>query len=181
MAGPVSFKIEGAKELGAAFDELSKATARNVGKRALIQAAEPMVEMASRLAPDDPATGAPDLHTSIAASARVVNKTGDAEFASVLRAGGSRADAVSALREARRNSGDSFAQAYVGVVNTTKRGAIKSIVQEFGSVKQSPRPYLRPAFLATAQLVISRVADILKVEIGKAVERARRKALKVKT
>jgi HK97 gp10 family phage protein len=137
-----------------------------------------MVEMASRLAPDDPETGAPDLHTSIAASARVVNKSGSAEYAAVMRAGGTKAEAVAALRAAR--TADGFAQAYVGPVSSTRRAAIKAIVQEFGSVKQSPRPYMRPAFQSTAQQVIAGVAAALKVEIEKAVARAQRRALKAK-
>jgi HK97 gp10 family phage protein len=181
MAGEiVKVSVDGLREVGMAFDELSKATARGVGKRALIKAAQPMVEMAARLAPDDPETGAPDLHTSIMASAKVKNTAGNAEFASVMKAGGSKADAISALRDARRTAAGegSFAQAYVGPVSSTKRSAIKAIVQEFGSVKQSPHPYMRPAFSATAQQVISGVGAILKIEIEKAVARARARALK---
>jgi HK97 gp10 family phage protein len=180
MSGPVKVKVEGLLELGQAFDELSKATARGVGKRTLIKAAQPMVEMAQRLAPDDPETGPPDLHTSIIASAKIKNTVGNAQFAAVLQGGGSKAEAVSALRDARRTAAGegSFAQAYVGPRSTTKRAAIKAIVQEFGSVKQSPRPYMRPAFQSTAQKVIDGVAAILRVEIGKAAARARARALK---
>jgi HK97 gp10 family phage protein len=181
MSGPIiKVRVEGLREVGQAFDELSKATARNVAKRALIQAAQPMVEMASRLAPDNPETGAPDLHSSIVASAKIKNTVGNAEFAAVMAAGGTKGEAIGALRDARRASAGegSFAQAYVGPVSSTKRRAIKAIVQEFGSVKQSPRPYMRPAFAATAQQVISGVGAILKVEIGKAVARAQARALK---
>jgi len=174
-----SFKIEGLKELDAALGELSKATARNVTKRVLIKAAQPMVDEASRLAPDDPDTGAPDLHTSIVASAKIKNTAGNAEFSAVLANGGSQAEAVGALRDARRAAnGGSFAQAYVGPTSTTKRAAIKAIVQEFGSVKQSPRPYMRPAFASTAETVIDNVGKLMKPEIDKAVARAQARALK---
>jgi HK97 gp10 family phage protein len=180
MSGPVTFKIEGLSEMDEALGEFSKATARNVMRRALIQAAQPMVDMASKLAPDDPKTGPPDLHTSIAASAKIKNTVGNAEYAAVMQAGGSTADAVAALRAARSDAAGqgSFAQAYVGPVSTTKRAAIKAIVQEFGSVKQAPRPYMRPAFRATAAQVIANVATALKAEIDKAAARARAKALK---
>ncbi|MFA5897936.1 MAG: HK97-gp10 family putative phage morphogenesis protein [Hyphomicrobium sp.] len=180
MALKQTFKIEGLKELDAALGELSKATARNVTRRVLIKAAQPMVDEASRLAPDDPATGAPDLHTSIAASAKIKNEVGKSAFSAVMKAGGSKADAISALRDARRaaNGEGSFAQAYVGPVSSTKRAAIKAIVQEFGSVKQAPQSYMRPAFQNTAQQVIDNVGKLMKPEIDKAAARARARALK---
>src|SRR5690606_8122518 len=81
MAGKSTLRIDGLKELDKALGDLPKATARNVLHRTLRKAGAPIAEEASRLAPDDPATQAPDLHTSIAVSTRLKNKAGDAEYA----------------------------------------------------------------------------------------------------
>jgi len=57
MSGPVTFKIEGGLELDAAFGEyieafdVSKATAKNVLKRGLVDALVPMADLAESLAP----------------------------------------------------------------------------------------------------------------------------------
>lgn len=180
MVAAVTVKVEGLAELDAAFGEMKKATARNVMRRALIAAAQPMVDMASRLAPDDPKTGPPDLHSTIIASSRVRNTIGNAEFSAVLAGGGSRAEARAALIDARRAAGEgSFAEAYVGPKAGSKRNAIKAIVQEFGSVKQAAQPYMRPAWEATKTSVLDGIKDALRTEIDKAAKRAAAKALRL--
>lgn len=178
----ITVKIEGLAELDAALGELSKTAARNVLKRALIKAAQPMVDRASALAPDDPKTGPPDLHSSIAASSKIKNTIGNKEFSDVMREGGTRAEARAALVEARQaaagTAAGSFAVVYVGPKSSSKRAAIKAIVQEFGSVNQAARPYMRPAWEATKQQVLAGIKDNIRQELEKSVARARARALK---
>lgn len=183
--GAVTVRIEGLAEIDQALAELSKAAARGALRRALIKAAQPTVEMARRLAPDDPKTGPPDLHTSITASAkskRAKGRVGDKEYYTVMDQGGTRAEARQALIAARRAAAsigkESFAVVYVGPAQGSKRNAIKSIVQEFGSFNQPARPYMRPAWEATKQQVLDGLKDILRQEVDKSVARARARALK---
>src|SRR5690606_2714705 len=84
-------------------------------RRVLVQAGQPMAARMAALAPDDPATGAPDLKTSIIVSAKLKNEVGNPEYSAVLKGGGSKAEAVSAMRDARRAAGGgTFASVYVG-------------------------------------------------------------------
>lgn len=171
-------KIEGLKELDAALGELSKGAARGVLHRTLIKAGEPMRAAAERMAPKDKG----NLARSIKLSSRIDNRAGKKEFAAVMRAGGSKAEDVQALRDARRAAGvgQSFAEVFMGPTKSGKRNSIKAMVQEFGSVKQQPQPYMRPAFDSQANAVLDGIKGILTVEIDKAVKRAQARALKKK-
>lgn len=182
MVGKLKVSVDGLKELDAALGELSKATARGVMRRALIKAAQPMVLKAAALAPKGE-TG--ELSGSIIAATKnsVDGDAGKRAFGEVMRAGGSKAQARTALRDARREAGAGKAtvEVYVGPAKAkSKRNAIKRIVQEFGSVKQAPRPYLRPAFSSTREQVLGRIKGELTTEIDKAARRAAARALKPK-
>lgn len=168
-------KIEGLRELDQALAELSRATARNVLRRVLLRAGEPIAEEARRLAPDDPATGAPDLRTSIAVSTKLRNPVGQAEFAAVMRSGGSTAEARTALRDAKREAGGgSFAEVYVG----PGKGGGHGILQEFGTKHHAPQPFMRPAWDAKRDAALTVIKQELGDEINKAAARARRRAAK---
>ena len=54
-----------------------------------------------------------------------------------------------------------------------------AVPQEFGTVNDSPQPFMRPAFASEARPTIDRIAQGLRPEIDKAVARARSRALKV--
>lgn len=174
MAKAVRVRVEGLRELDKALGELTKATARNTLRRALTSAAEPMRAAAERNAPMD--TG--ELKRSIKLSSKIDNRVGKAEYAAVMRAGGTRSAASQALRDARRAKGigESFAEVFMGPEKTGKRGSIKAMVQEFGSKKQAAQPYMRPAFDSEAQTVINNVGKELAKEIDKSVKRARARA-----
>ncbi len=177
-----TIKIEGLKELDRALGELTKATARNVLKRVLVKAGEPIAQAARNLAPVDSG----ELRDSIQVSSRIKNTIGAAEFAAVLRAGGTRQEAGAALRAARRSSGPgSFAEVHVGPAQAkTKADAIKRIVQEFGSINNPAQPYMRPAWAQEQNHAL----DIVKAELGgeiiktakRIAARAAAKAAKVK-
>lgn len=167
-------RISGLKELDANLGQLSKATARNVLRRVLTKAAQPMADRMAELAPDDPATGAPDLHTSILITSKLKNPVGKAEFAAVKAAGGSNADAAAALRDARRAGSESFAEVYVG----PDAKQFHAHLQEFGTAHHRPQPFARPAFEQTKQQVLDNMAKDLGGEIDKAVARMKRRQAK---
>jgi hypothetical protein len=159
----VSVTATGFKELDAALAQLPKAAAKRTLQRTLVKAGQPIADEATALAPRD--TG--ELAGSLAVSTRIANNVGKAEFAAVMRAGGTRSEARGAMIAARRASAGegSFAMAFVGPEKAkTKAAAIKRIVMEFGSVKRNiaPRPYMRPAW-DTKQ---GEALDIVKRELG---------------
>lgn len=173
MAKVLKVSVAGLRELDSALGELPKATARNVLHRTLIKAAQPMVARAETLAPED--TGA--LKASISVSSKIENAAGRAEYAAVIKRGGSQSDARTALRAARRAAGaeKTFAEVGVGPAKGDARAAIKALVQEFGSSKQEPRSYMRPAWDQTQNAVLQGIKDNLGEEIAKAAQRLARK------
>jgi HK97 gp10 family phage protein len=63
-------KVEGLKELEKVMGNLSAATNKRAAGQVLMEVAEPLADDASILAPDDPATGGFDLHTTVRAGRR---------------------------------------------------------------------------------------------------------------
>lgn len=180
MAKAVKVRVEGLKELDKALGELSKATARNTLRRALTSAAQPMLEAAKRNAPEDTGGLRRGIQIGTKISKDKSKDPGSRAYAQTMAAGGSRADAVQALRDARRAQGvgGSFAEVFLGPVRANKKNTIKANVQEFGSVKQPAQPYMRPAFDSEAQNVINNIGKELSKEIDKSVARARARAAK---
>lgn len=208
----VTVKMEGLKELDAALAEFKKATARTVAQRALIKAAQPMVEEARRLAPDDPVTRRRDIADSISVSAKSV--AGNDAYFQALKHGLGQASAVQAKRDAlRARAGEGTFIVYVGparkrglrgtkiahllelgagphVIKPRLRNAAKRLSFTVGGdwVRPGvvnhpglrPQPFMRPAFEATKGQVLTLIASELRVEISKAAERARRRALRQK-
>jgi len=160
--------VSGLRELDKALGMLPKATARNVLKRALDKAAQPIVDEAKTLAPVN--TGA--LRDSIKASTRVKNKVGASEYSAAMRSGLGKQAARSALLAARRaNRGQgSFAETFVGPARG--KGVIRyAHIVEFGSVKHAPQPYMRPAWDGNKDKALS----IIKAELGSEIIKAARR------
>lgn len=153
-------KVEGLRELDAALAEIGKAAARRTLVRVLKRAGQPIADRASELAPDDPATGSPDLHTGISVSAKLKNPVGAREFAAVMKAGGTKGEAVAALRGARREAAGegSFAVMHVG----PDYKQFHSTLQEFGTAHHPPQPFMRPAFDEKKNEAL----DIIKRDLG---------------
>ena len=165
--------VSGLAELDDALGQLPKATARNVLKRTLNKAAQPIVDEAKRLVPVQ--TGR--LRDSITASTRVKNKVGNAEFAAAMRAGLGKDAARTALRNARRAASGqgSFAETFIGPARGGKWGVIRyAHIVEFGSPRQSPKPYMRPAWEAHKTAALNLIKDELANEIIKAAKRVGR-------
>lgn len=162
----VTVSTSGFRALEQALAELPKATARNVLKRALIKAGQPIADEASRLAPVDSGK----LRDRIAVSARLKNKVGSAEFASAMRSGLGKQAAVSALRQARRDAKGqgSFAEMFVG----PSKGVLRyAHLVEFGTVKTAPQPFMRPAWDSNKREAL----DIIRRELGNEIITAARR------
>lgn len=164
----MSFKVtvSGLAELDKALGQLPKATARNVLKRTLTKAAAPIVDEAKRLVP----VKSGKLKNSIIASTKIKNKVGRAEYAAAMRAGLGKDAARSALRNARRSAAGagSFAEMFVG----PSTGALRyAHIVEFGSVKDGPQPYMRPAWDAQKTAAL----EIIKAELGNEIIAAARR------
>lgn len=139
----VTFKIEGLSELADGFkDELPKATATNVQKRALKDAAEPIEADAKSRAPVR--TG--KLKQKIDIGSRL------------------------SPRQKAQNEKESKVEVYVGPPSM-ERG----IVAEFGSIYQSPRPFMRPAWDANKRSAFNGIKELLEEEVEKARQRIARK------
>jgi HK97 gp10 family phage protein len=166
----MKIKVEGLKEIQAALQDLSKATARNVVKRVLLKRAQPIVEAARTRA--SVRTGR--LRDSIIAQVRG-GKAGKAAFAKAMRGGASRAEAGRAAREANRAAGST-----VEVVIGPHDGAFYASMVEFGTEHSGPKPFMRPAWDATKGQVLDGVGDDMWAEIKKAVARRAKRLSKVK-
>ena len=163
----VTVRVDGLKEIDRALGELSKRTAKSVTRRALVDALEPMAEVARQNAP----VRLGHLRDSIIVTTKTPKggDTAKAAFAEVMRAGGSREEARAALRAAK--SGGVFAQAFMGPGRHPQ-----AIFQEFGTAHHPPHAYMRPAFDSEKDGVVARLRDFLRGAIDKAVARAAKAA-----
>lgn len=145
-----NIKLSGFRELDAALGELTKAAARGVLRRALIESAEPMARSARQLAPKETL----DLSESISVSAKL-----------------SKRQASRHRREFRNNK--AFVEVFVGP------GPYPAAWnQEFGNKNHGPQAFMRPAFDAHKYSILNDLKVTISDEINKAVARARRKAAK---
>ncbi|MGL5934599.1 MAG: HK97-gp10 family putative phage morphogenesis protein [Cetobacterium sp.] len=141
-------KVHGLRECEKALSELPRATAKNVASRVLLKAAKPIAANAKTMAPDDPATGGFDLHTTIRAGKKTT-------------------------RGAKHRK-ESPVEVYVG-----PRARHQHLL-EFGTIKMSAQPYMRPAWDAGKDDALDTIADEIWAEISKAVSRASRKAARMR-
>lgn len=144
--------LEGFREMEAALAEFSKASARNILKRAALEALQPMAdEMESRAPEQDGAGG--QLKEAIA----VGDKLGKRQ------------------KKLNRKTKD-FVEVYAGVADIHGNHLPSGVQQEFGNENHGPQPFVRPAWDQEAQPTIDRLAVSLGAEIDKATARAQRKA-----
>lgn len=115
-------KISGFAHLNKAIEGLTQIQQAIGLSPLLVEALEPMRDVAAGIAPDDPKTGRPwDLGDSIQVGTR-------------QRSGRAKAD---------RSLGQYEARAYMG---PTKGGYPQAIMQEFGTVRHLPSPFMRPSW-----------------------------------
>ncbi len=141
-------KIEGLKELDQALGELPKATGKNVLRRVIREAAEPMARLARANAPVDEG----HLRESIDVSTRLSRR----------QAG---------MHKRMFASDRSSVEMFVGP-GTHPQGHLR----EFGGDGNPPHPFVRPAWDAEKRPTLDRIANSLWMEIDKAAQRLARKA-----
>lgn len=146
--------VQGVEETIAALREFPRATGRATLRRALVKAANPVAVVARSYAPDDPATGAPDLKSSI--------------------------DVATQLTPRHRGSRQNEVEVHVGPTKQAGRAVLNyAAIQEFGSYKQRPVPFMRPAWDRMKGLVLKILEKELTVEFEKAARRLDRKYTKL--
>lgn len=166
-------RIEGLSELEEALKELPKATGKNVIRRALTTAAQPMIEAARQMAPRR--TGA--LKRGMAVS-RVKFSSGSAgkrAFAEAMAKGASRAEAGRAAREANAEASEDVTS---GLIVLGPGRHPQAIFQEFGTSHHAPHPFMRPAWEEGKMQALQTIKEALRSEIDKAVARIAKKALR---
>ncbi|KFB10335.1 HK97-gp10 family putative phage morphogenesis protein [Nitratireductor basaltis] len=152
MATRVS--VDGLRELEKALEELPKATGKNVLRRVLRKAAEPIADDMRAKAPDDPVTQGNDLRSSIGIGTKLGKRQGK-------------------LHRKMFKNDKAAVEMFVGA------GVIPhSHLQEFGSTIHGPQPFARPAWDANKNHALNIVAKELGTEITKAAERLARKQAK---
>lgn len=165
-------QVEGLKELEAALKELPKATGKNVIRRALKAASIPIADEATQK------IRVKHVETPVAVS-KVKFSGGEAgkrAFAEALASGATRAEAGLAAREANsETSDDPKMTAGVLVVGPTKRAFYGF---EYGTIKQAPQPFMRPAWDNNKDNALEIISEQIKIEIDKAVARIAKKALR---
>lgn len=150
----MTVKVEGLRDLEKQLLRLSAAAAKGVARRSAIKAMQPMADIATRLAPDDVVTPAPDLHTSIAVSTR-------------QKGGRSKMEAFDGPTQVTVHMGP------------TKGGYPQAIYQEFGTVKMKAQPYMRPAWDMDKMAMLERLRKLLWIEVEKTIARAEKRAAKL--
>ncbi|WP_037284516.1 HK97-gp10 family putative phage morphogenesis protein [Rubellimicrobium mesophilum] len=179
----MTFRLDGATELKEQLDKLRASTAKAALQRAGLKALQPMADLARSLAPEK--TG--ELAQSIAVGAQAKNdEVGRLAYRFVMGGGGTREQAVTAMRQARREEkgrrGAYYVDLYMGPrAGRSRDEVIKGIVQEFGSFRVEPHPYMRPAFEQDKDALMQRLSDEVRAEVAKAISRAAARAARRKT
>lgn len=151
----MQIKLEGFRELDAALTELTKAGGKGVLRRSLKKAAEPMAVIASGLAPVDSGK----LQASVIVGAKL--------------------DGRQAKLHRRMFKDDrSSIELFVGPSYLRGGGGRHGHLQEFGTINHAPQPFMRPAWDQDHKPMLDRLGKEMAIEVDKAVQRARRKALK---
>jgi HK97 gp10 family phage protein len=168
----VTFKIEGLKDVYAAFEELaSEIGDKKANSKILVPAAreamQPVLNQAVANAPVD--TGGLRLSLQVEARrptrkdrrSKYITST-DTVIAAVTTASGKKLKQMSegaGLLKARRKLkklGVQGSESFVGI-----KGDARAIAQEFGSAHNGSHPYLRPAMESQSQQTAKRLGEIL--------------------
>lgn len=149
MARAVTVKVEGLSELDKALGQLPKATAKNVLRRVLKEAGEPIARAARDRAPRDEL----HLYENIDVGTKLTRRQ-------------------AALHRKMFKDDRVTAEVFVGASNPA------GVQQEFGNERHAPQPFMRPAWDATKRQALHIIEHLLWTEIDKAAKRQARKAAK---
>lgn len=145
----IEFKmsLQGAKELDEALKQLPRATSKAAVRKALLKAAEPLVDLAQALENATPRrTATKDLTPTIEASPKLKRS-----------------------QQRSRLSTDNDVEIYIGST------APDAHWKEFGTINQAPMPFMRPAWEATKHEVLRRFSEEIWKNILKSVRTLARK------
>lgn len=147
----MKMKLEGYEDVLAGLFELKSSTAKSVARRVLKKAAQPVADETNEAAPEraEDHEGA-RLKGSYTVTSRL-----------------NRSQAAQARKEGRDD-----VYMYIGTNNPAGQQ------QEFGNAHHEAQPHFRPVWDGRADEVLQEVTEGMKVEVGKSVARARRKAAK---
>ena len=144
-------KVSGLRELERNLKNLEKtASKRSVGRNALKAGAKLFVETAKSLAPDNPATGEPDLHRGIGIGTRLTKRQ---------RGYHTKFDPI---------------EVFAGVVEGIGHGPL----QEFGTINHAPRPFMRPSWDRNKKRALVVIRRELWTSYEKAIKRQRKRQAK---
>lgn len=170
----ISMRVEGLSDLEKALTELPKATGKNVIRRALLAAAQPISDEAIRrirVKRVEPKIGiTPIKFTSGSAGKRA--------FAEAMARGATRQEASDAAHVANARESGEAANTTSGVtsIGPTQRAFYGF---EFGTVKQAPQPFMRPAWDLHKMQALETIKTALAEEIEKARIRIVQKQLRL--
>lgn len=163
----ITLKVEGLREIEAALQELGDVKVRKASaRRALVKAAKPML--------DDMQQSAPVLRGHLKRGIRIgaPGNVGSQAFARVLQSGGSKDEAVAAMREVRRSA--SGIEIAIGPGRHPQ-----AIFQEFGTENHAPQPFVRPAWEAGKDKALNDIKRELWADIEKTARRAANKSARL--
>jgi HK97 gp10 family phage protein len=146
------FKVEGLRELEAALSELPKATQKNVLKRVMMPAADPIERAAESNAPE--MTGRLERDIKIGTKLTRGQRTGGAK----LQANGS-------FRSASKN----YVELHIGTALS------RAMFTEFGTYKDAAQMWFTRAFEATKHASLAIMTTTLGPQIETAAARLRKK------
>lgn len=175
--------LKGFSELEKALAELPKNIGRGVARRAVKRAGDEMAQKQRDLAPVDQGAFRDSIGTKITTK----NLVGLAEFGATLRGGGSRDDAVAALRTARREAKASGAhKGHRIAVNVGPASPLAPLIEYGTGPRQHKKgkstgvmpasPVVRPAFDNGVDQSIETIREGLIEEMDKAATRMARRA-----
>jgi HK97 gp10 family phage protein len=145
----VTVKIEGLKELDQALGQLPQSTAKATLRRVLMEAGEPLARAAR--------ANAPRLTLHLTESVDVGTKLTRRQ---------------ASLHKKQAKNDRAFSEVFVGTSDPA------GMQDEFGNSRQSPQPWLRPAWDSMKEPTLDRIANSLWGEIEKSAQRLARKALR---
>lgn len=167
-----TLRVEGLKDLEAALKELPKATGRNVIRRALTTAAQPIAQTAASNAPRG-ATGVLSRSIKVSKIRFSKGEAGKAAYAAAMKRGASRAEAAQAAHEANAENAEDVTSGIAEIGPTTE--AFYAHFVEFGTAHSTAKPFMRPAYESNKMNALQIMQDALKDEIAKAVARIAKK------
>jgi HK97 gp10 family phage protein len=159
----ITVQVEGLADLEQALTELPKATAKNTIRRALVAAAQPIVDEATQL------IRVRRVQPSIAVSKIkfTTENAGKAAFAEAMQHGATREEAGQAAHAANAATDDDPKMTSgVAVIGPTRRAFYGF---EFGTIHQAPQPFMRPAW----DLHKEEALRLIQTELATQIEKAR--------